>query len=132
PEMDLPSPNDAGAEPTPADGDDQPLGDSTGLEAPEPPEMGDAAGLPDATDGLEGVRRQASGFRRQEAADGWQGASDDRPGVVEHLPAREEPSFSEEIDAEEPRSIANAPASVPSTVQLVPADGGWRSGRKRR
>jgi outer membrane protein TolC len=115
PDMELPSPSDSGPEPTPADGD------ATNLEAPDPPEMGDTAG---------GFRLNAPGVGGDsgmpDVADGLEVVDD---GVA---PLRPEAEATDEIDADRPRATANAPASIPKTVELVPADGGWRPGRKRR
>ncbi|HQU41575.1 MAG: hypothetical protein B7Z73_05845 [Planctomycetia bacterium 21-64-5] len=84
---DLPSPSDTAPLP---ETDDQgaigPLDDASDLEAPEPPEPGDAA------------------------------MSD--PGPLDDEPLGDDPPSDE--------------SRVPATVQLVPADGGWRSGRKLR
>jgi outer membrane protein TolC len=107
PETDtLPSPGDAAPLPQQNGGDEPPPGGSTGLDAPEPPEVSDAA-------------------ERGTVRGDWQIADDDGEAGSSAAP--------EDMPAiEERRGGSNTPARVPTTVELVPADGGWRSGRKRR
>jgi outer membrane protein TolC len=110
----LPSPGDTSPMP-PTDDSDATSSDSAELDAPEPPEAGGSASLPGASGG-------------------WQSAGGDRDTDAPLTrPLRSMPRASDEpLMADESRAPANSPARIPSTVQLVPADGGWRSGRKLR
>ncbi|HET6880399.1 MAG TPA: hypothetical protein VFI31_09605 [Pirellulales bacterium] len=101
----LPAPGDAAPLPNQDEGGDAPGDGSTGLEAPEPPEVSDASGS-----GGEGGD--------------WLLGSDE--------PELAGPSMPDEFPVAKHHSGPNLPARVPKTVELVPADGGWRSGRKRR
>lgn len=106
PEMELPSPSEGESAPTTDAGGSEPADDASGLEAPEPPELSEA------------------------------GADDEANVAEESLPApaprRRPAATSREMPADDRRGAANAPASIPSTVELTPATGGWRSSRKRR
>jgi outer membrane protein TolC len=108
PTDELPSPGDANPMP-PAEGDgaSEPSNDSVESEAPEPPEPGTA--------GIE-----ASDNGRQTAGDG----TPTSPRGPRSAPV--EPSVEEASD-----DATSGPPNARS-VELVPADGGWRSGRKRR
>ena len=113
----LPSPSDLTPTPAePSDGATEPSGGSSSLDAPEPPEPGDTANVP-----FQRNRWQAAGEQHSEA--------DETPWTASNHVLR---SPSLESSAAEDPNARGAPPNVPSAVQLVPADGGWRSRGKLR